>query len=141
MSNVRAARHEDLPGINHVSGFLGYAASSLEESRNRLEAILRSEVDELWVYEHNDEIRGWIHAFVATRLASPSFVEIGGLVVDGEYRRQGIGRDLVQAAVDWSRREQLSLRVRCNSKRDGANLFYKNLGFENSKSQIVHALH
>jgi ribosomal protein S18 acetylase RimI-like enzyme len=138
MTTVREASIRDADGISQVSSCLGYIQSSREESKKRLEAVLASDTDIVWIYEEGTKIKGWIHLFVAIRLASEKFAEIGGLVVDQSYQRSGIGRKLVETAIKWSEQNNLSLRVRCNSEREGANKFYKSLGFKIQKTQIVH---
>jgi ribosomal protein S18 acetylase RimI-like enzyme len=138
MTTVREASIRDADGISQVSSCLGYIQSSREESKKRLEAVLASDTDIVWIYEEGTKIKGWIHLFVAIRLASEKFAEIGGLVVDQSYQRSGIGRKLVETAIKWSEQNNLSLRVRCNSEREGANKFYKSLGFKVQKTQIVH---
>jgi len=138
--NTRIATISDLDGIIRVSAFLGYEQSTKEEAKSRLASLLGSDSDFIWVYEQNAEIKGWIHMFLSIRLASPTFAEIGGLVVDETCRRQGIGRELVGTAVAFSHEKHLSVRVRCNTQRDGANIFYGQLGFKNKKSQKVHEL-
>ena len=140
MSEIRDASIGDIAGINRVSSNLDYEASSRDESRKRLEDILTSDCDFVWVYLENNKIVGWLHLFMALRLASPKFAEIGGLVVDISYRRSGIGRKLVEKAMQWSKQNKLPLRVRCNSNRDEANKFYESLGFTNKKSQKVYEL-
>ncbi len=140
MTNIRNATIEDLDGVNHVSAFLGYAQSTAAQAKLRLQSLLHSDTNFIWVYEENGNIKGWIHVFVSIRIASPAFAEIGGLVVDETCRRQGIGRKLVDTAVNFAHEKHLSIRVRCNTQRDGANIFYKELGFKKKKSQNVHEL-
>ena len=141
MIQVREAVAKDINEINSVSAHLGYSPSSINTAENRLNDILNSESDFLWVCTEGNTIRGWLHLFVALRLASPKFLEIGGLVVEESSRRQGIGRELVNEAIRYSKRSKLSLRVRCNSNRKSANQFYKDLGFVTNKKQNVHEIH
>ena len=138
MTTVREASIGDADGISQVSSCLGYTQSSTEESKKRLEEVLASDTDIVWIYQDGTKIKGWIHLFVALRLPSEKFAEIGGLVVDQSHQRSGIGRKLVETAIKWSEQNNLSLRVRCNSEREGAHKFYKSLGFKVQKTQIVH---
>jgi len=102
-----------------------------------LENIINSTVDYLMVYEDEGIIKGWIHFFVANRVASESFVEIGGLVVNPNTRREGVGRSLVEYTKKWSITNHYSIRVRCNSKREESHVFYESLGFSNKKTQFI----
>lgn len=137
---IREASIEDADQINLVSAHLGYEKSSKEEAKRRLMEIMESRADYVWVYEADDKIVGWLHLFISVRLASGRFAEIGGLVVDRSCRRSGIGRTLVQQAVQWSKSNNLPLRVRCNAAREDANKFYESLGFECEKTQKVHQI-
>lgn len=53
------------------------------------------------------------------------------LVVDKEARRQGIGRALIQAALDWAKVQGCS-EVKVSTEADNvkAQAFYRRLGFE-----------
>jgi len=138
MPEIREATIDDSDRINRVSAHLGYASSSSEEARDRLVTIMASAADRVWVYEEDNEIKGWLHLFVSVHLASPRFAEIGGLVVDKTCRRRGIGRKLVERAMQWAKSSNLPLRVRCNASREAANRFYETIGFACIKTQKVH---
>ena len=63
---------------------------------------------------------------------------LGSLVVEPAHRGAGAGRRLVAAAEDWARRAGLAaLRVRSRTTRDGADAFYRRLGFRRTKEQAV----
>ncbi len=79
---------------------------------------------ETYVYVDNDEIKGFIS------LLDNGF--IGALFVRKEYRRQGIGRKLINFVKD--KYDKLELNV--YEKNVGAMLFYASLGFVNKKIQI-----
>ena len=79
---------------------------------------------ETYVYDDNDEIKGFIS------LLNNYF--IGALFVRKEYRRQGIGRKLVNFVKD--KYDKLELQV--YEKNVSAMLFYSSLGFVNKKIQI-----
>lgn len=77
-----------------------------------------------YVYVENDTIKGFIS------LLNNNF--IGALFVRKEYRRQGIGRKLINFVKD--RYNKLELQV--YEKNVDAMLFYASLGFVNKKIQI-----
>ncbi|MCO4786010.1 GNAT family N-acetyltransferase [Marinomonas atlantica] len=131
---IRSASESDANGINKVSKHLGYSRLSSTESVTKLQELLNSAQDQVFVAEWQGQIIGWLHLFYARRLASDNFFEIGGLVVSPENRGQGIGRALVQYAQD----ENLGkFRVRCNEKRHDAHKFYESIGFNGKKVQCV----
>jgi len=137
MSHIRRANQTDSEIINQLSAGLGYDHVSRDIADKRLRKILKSDVDYLWVYEDDNQIRGWIHLFTALRVASSSFSEIGGLVVSENYRRKGIGQSLVHHAIKWAKLNNLKIRVRCNANREETHIFYKSIGMTQLKSQLI----
>ncbi len=137
MSQISEAQKTDCEAIIELSLGLGYDTVSQEVAIGRINEILKSEIDNLWVYKEGDQIMGWIHVFKAKRVASASFAEIGGLVVSPIYRRQGVGKRLVEYALQWAKANNLKTRVRCNTKRSDTHNFYRAIGFSISKSQHI----
>ncbi len=63
------------------------------------------------------------------------------LVVDEGARRQGIGRALIQAALDWARDQGCSeVEVSTDHDNTGARAFYKRLGFESEALLLEYEL-
>ena len=106
---------------------------------DRLAWVLNSERTTLSSsHEKDGRVVGWLHAFVALRIESSAFAEIGGLVVAQSERGRGLGQQLVQAAAAWARRKGLqNIRVRSNVVRKETHAFYLHLGFAQSKAQMV----
>jgi len=134
---IRKAEESDFKIIDRLSNELGYKKQTKDMVDTRLKSILKSPVDNLFVYEDLDKVKGWIHVFIANRVASESFVEIGGLVVDSTARREGIGKSLVEFATQWARNNNYEIRVRCNTQREETHVFYEALSFVNKKTQTV----
>ncbi|KZN52993.1 GNAT family N-acetyltransferase [Pseudoalteromonas luteoviolacea] len=137
MAHVRQATITDANEINELSRFLGYSNTTSDEAQQRLEYLLESTNDDVWVCEVNGHIAGWLHGFKAHRLASNMFYEIGGLVVDPKIRKQGVGKLLVEQAYQYAQQLNVELRVRCNNKRVETHEFYNRLGFTQAKQQSV----
>ncbi len=137
MQQIREAGNTDSYSINSLSPDLGYSTTTQETADKRIENILKSKVDHLWVFEADNQIKGWIHLFTANRIASAPFAEIGGLVVSSKCRREGVGRRLVEYARQWAATNNLKIRVRCNAKRTDTHIFYKSVGFSSIKSQHI----
>jgi len=131
---IRLAAESDALDINTVSKHLGYPELSDNESLLKLQELLKSSQDMVYVAEMNGRVIGWLHIFYAHRLASDNYFEIGGLVVSPDARGQGIGRDLVQYARD---EHGCKFRVRCNELRMETHKFYEAIGFSCSKVQRV----
>ena len=135
---IRRAMTEDAAAIARLSGELGYRVS-VDGTRDRLGRILASVEDRVFVAElANRRVVGWIHAFVALRLESEDFAEIGGFVVSETCRGSGVGTKLLAAVEQWAVARSLPvLRVRSQSKRLEARRFYRNRGFTETKEQRV----
>lgn len=131
---IRTALESDSTGINEVSKFLGYNELSKDQAHEKLLYLINSPVDNVYVSEVDGLIVGWIHVFYAPKLASESFYEIGGLVVNPEFRGHGIGRNLVQYVIE---KFKAKFRVRCNEKRIESHQFYELIGFNSKKVQRV----
>ncbi|MEM9998584.1 MAG: GNAT family N-acetyltransferase [Bacteroidota bacterium] len=135
---IRRATLLDARALADLSGELGYPSSEAD-LRARLEPLLRAEDNAVFVaIDASSRILGWIHVFVAHRVESDSFAEIGGLVVRETDRRRGIGQRLVVRAEAWAATRNVGkLRVRSRTERDGALAFYAGLGFAAAKQQAV----
>ncbi len=135
--NIREARVIDIDSIEQISSSLGYDSPSSLVAQKRLQAVINSTSDKIWVADKNGQIIGWLHAFLALRVASVSFIEIGGISVLSKSRNEGTGRELIHQAQNWAKETGLTLRVRCNTIRDETHKFYKALGFKKKKEQHV----
>ena len=135
---IRAAVEDDAASVALLSAQLGYPAST-EETIERLAPILASDRNAVFVAERSDGlVVGWIHVFVARRVESGPFAELGGFVVQDGYRGRGIGRCMLAAAEAWAlARGVRKLRVRTRTTRTAAPAFYRRLGFAWSKEQTV----
>jgi GNAT superfamily N-acetyltransferase len=134
---VRVVLPEDASSITELSNQLGYPVT-VESTRQNIEVIMNSENDAMWVAFSDKKIAGWIHVFKTTRVESGTFGEIGGLVVDEGCRRKGVGKLLVEQVKEWCTSRNIpALRVRCNSKRKEAHIFYSSLRFVENKEQKV----
>lgn len=135
---IRLAISNDAKAIADVASALGYQNTVSEERAvKRLEPLLLSSNDKVWVAEFNGQLIGWLHAQHAFRAASADFIEILGLSVSDQVRLKGVGRALVEKAKEWALNEKIVLRVRTNDTRDGAKKFYTALGFSVAKTQSV----
>ena len=121
-----------------LSGELNYP-TEVEAIGKRLAAISERGDDAVFVAQSaQGHVVGWAHVFIANRIETDRFAELGGLVVSGAVRRQGVGRQLVAAAETWAKAQRTEkLRVRCNIVREEAHAFYRQLGYETLKHQAV----
>lgn len=138
--HIRRIEEEDAVAIKSLSAQLGYRLS-FEETIENIRDVLSSKDQTAFVAYKEDSIIGWIHIFRTVRLESKSFIEIGGLIIDENYRKQGVGKLLVNSALELAKEKHISkIRVRCNKKRFEAHKFYRALGFAEFKDQKVFEL-
>jgi len=135
---IRRALASDAVELARLTSQLGYPASETA-IRTRLMRMMGSSDDCVLVAEvSSSELAGWIHGFLSQLLESDYRVEIGGLVVDERWRRNGIGRRLVRAVDDWAmERGATEISVRCREERVESHKFYESLLFRHTKTQRV----
>ncbi len=134
---IRSANIEDSRYITELSDQLGYKAENLQ-TENRLHEILQLNDHCVFVAEADKKIVGWIHGFYSLRIESDAFFEIAGLVVDGNFRKKGVGKLLVEKIENWAQSINCNqLRVRCNVLRKESHVFYNKIGFSEIKQQKV----
>lgn len=137
MVTIRDAAESDVEALAGLAGQLGYP-STAAQLRHRL-GSLRARADHaVLVAGDVGTVAGWIHVFVAERIESDPFAEIGGLVVDASRRGEGVGAALLVAAEAWARGRGIAeLRLRSNVVRQAAHGFYEKLGYACAKRQAV----
>jgi GNAT superfamily N-acetyltransferase len=134
---VREISPDNAPAVAALSSQLGYSMT-VEKTKEQIIAINTSINDIAYIAIDEDRVVAWIHIFYTLRLECEPYCEIGGLVVDEKYRRQGIGKILIARAMPWCRNKKCSaLRVRSNVKRKEAHKFYELAGFRRTKQQEV----
>jgi len=138
--HIRPATAEDGLDVYSLARSFQSIASSFTEFDTTFCALLDSRDHRVWVAECRGTVVGWLHAFIALRVAISPFVEIGGLVVKEDYRRSGVGSALVHESAEWARSEGMALRVRCHSEREETHGFYQDFGFKVIKQQLVFEL-
>jgi GNAT superfamily N-acetyltransferase len=140
LDGVRSRRGtvRDAPRIAVLCQQLGYPGSLVEIQR-RLSQIVGEEQHALYVAEAaGGKVLGWIHGYVCHLVEVEHHVEIGGLVVDEDYRGSGIGRLLVEEVEHWAAARGCStMRLRSNVVRKEAHRFYVKLGYEIVKRQLA----
>jgi GNAT superfamily N-acetyltransferase len=136
--SIRPANDRDCVEIARLTNQLGYPASD-DMIRRRLQHLLASPNDVVLVAESSEGLLvGWIHAFLSQPLESDYRAEVGGLVVDKEFQRRGVGRELIQRIELWAEEHgAVQISVRCRTTRLEAHKFYENLGYHPTKTQIA----
>ena len=135
MTNIRIACALDANAIAELTAQLGYdvTASTVAE---RLSRILSRPDQRLLVADVDGQPVGWIHAAITEYVDSGPFVVIGGLVVDTNHRKSGVGRALMMRAEEWAREQKIPVvRLSSSTGRTNAHQFYERIGYKNIKTQ------
>ena len=134
---IRLAHLRDAERIAVLSEQLGYPASQ-EEMERRLNKIEHDTNHALFFAEIGGRVIGWIHVLICPIVIFGLEVEVGGLVVDEEYRRSGAGRLLMERAEQWVREKGCrAVYLRSNIIRQDARPFYERIGYTVIKTQLA----
>ena len=107
--NIRSAQIEDADRIAILSKQLGYSPTP-QEVRQRLETLTSNSTHGIYVATlDTNEAVGWVHAYRCELIIIPQTAIIFGLVVDEQYRRQGIGRQLMKRIEQCPKGKRTSL--------------------------------
>jgi GNAT superfamily N-acetyltransferase len=137
---VRAPSVTDAQSIALLSAELGYEAAT-EAMSSRIARLLRDSDHHLVVADADSQVAGWMQVHAYESLESGFRTEIIGLVVGSQFRRCGIGRLLVQEAINWSKALGADvLVVRSNVIRQESHQFYPAVGFDLIKTQAIYRL-
>lgn len=125
---------EDLYKINTEE--MGYDFS-IEETREKLLALVDSTKDKIYVAIVNNKVVGYIHANDYDVIYAPHMKNIMGIAVLQQYKRHGIGKALLDAVEAWARQTGVySIRLVSGETRTGAHEFYRYCGYEDGKRQL-----
>lgn len=79
----------------------------------------------------------YVHAEKYKTLYFNELVNLLGLAVAKDYRRQGVATELIKHVEHWARDNGIKMiRLNSGSSRKEAHEFYRKLGFDNEKEQI-----
>jgi GNAT superfamily N-acetyltransferase len=136
---LRPAAPGDVQALAGLATQLGYP-NTPEQIASRLAALAATPGHAVLVVADpaGGTVIGWIHVGSTRWLESDPYAEIGGLVVDADWRGRGIGERLVRAGLAWAAAQRFrEMRVRSNVVRADAHRFYERLGFARVKTQAV----
>ena len=136
---IRAARPADAEAIAALVKQLGYTAE-VSAVADRLSRVLSRPDQQFLVADRDGTPVGWIHMLIAEYVEAEAFVVIGGLVVDRDHRKQGIGRRLLAHAESWAAQRGCSVvRLSSTVQRLEAHAFYERAGYTKIKTQYSFA--
>lgn len=134
---IRPAYEGDVERLAALTTQLGYPAAP-PAMAERLRLLTGGFDHQVLVALVEGEVMGWAQVGRALSLESGEQAELLGLVVDEAWRGRGIGAALVAAAEAWALGRGLGrLRVRTNVTREATHRFYRRLGYQEAKRQVV----
>ncbi|MEE3717667.1 GNAT family N-acetyltransferase [Tumidithrix elongata RA019] len=134
---IRKAGIKDAKRIAVLADQLGYSVSDCQ-LKERLTKISNNDSHIIHVATlKNDDVIGWAHTHTVESILMPTCILLG-LVVDRDYRHQGIGRLLMQEVENWALSSGYeNVLLRSNIKRKEAHVFYEKIGYSNIKQSIT----
>lgn len=135
---IRQAIARDANAIAQLSQQLGYPTTTAAVLY-RLEQMQSLKNYAVFVAEiPNIGVVGWIHAHLYLLLQTNLHAEIGGLVVDENYRDRGLGRQLLLQIEQWASQQGCeNVYLRSNIIRKQAHVFYKKMGYSSIKTSLT----
>ncbi len=110
---------------------------SLKETKEKLEMLLQSQKDKIYVALSGDSLVGYVHANDYDLIYAPHMKNIMGIAVDSSYKRNGIGKALLHQVELWAKETGASgIRLVSGAERTDAHAFYRKCGFSGDKKQL-----
>jgi len=136
MIQIRLAVESDFQRIYELNrDSLGYEYP-IEKTRERLKYILTRNTDRIWVACVDDLVVGYIHGADYECTYSDTLKNIMAIAVDERYRRNGIGRRLLENLEDWAMESGcIGVRLVSGYNREQAHQFYSRCGYVFRKNQ------
>jgi len=134
---IREIEPGDAAAAAELCAELGYPCE-VDVMRERIQRVASSNDCRVLVACDAEGIAGWIDISIAHHLAAGVYGEIAGLIVAGNRRSQGIGRQLLAEAERWLvEREVGTIVVRSRVTREDAHRFYLREGYTITKTSAV----
>jgi len=136
---VRDARPGDCPAIAGLMHELLGHAPQAGTVRRRLARLPRTDTSRVLVAVVDGQVVGVVGLHVIPPLhRGRRLCRVRGLCVNAAYTRQGIGRQLVNAAEAFARRAGChSIELVTAAGRTGAHAFYRRLGFTEAAKRFA----
>ena len=135
---IRPMIQQDSGQVADLSQQLGYPSSEAD-IRKRLDTMGQGADFSAFVAETTDgRVVGWIQVYAVRLIEEDVYAEVGGLVVDTQYRGNGLGKGLLTSCEKWAaERGYSTVSVHSNMKRTEARPFYEKTGYDIVKTQYV----
>ena len=136
--SIRLAQTHDAESISRLSQQFDYSVNTETCAEHITYMSNHPDVYQLLVIEKDMEVVGYMQLTVVRHIQTKSYVEISALVIDEQFRSQGMGSKLIQTAKAWTQELGYQrLVVRTNENREQAIHFYSRGGFRELKKQTT----
>ena len=131
---IRAMQEIDLERVVELSHQLGYLEANLNSVTSNFHLGRSLESHEYYVLIEANLVVAWMNILPRIRLEAPPYLQVATLVVDREFRGQGLGRMCMAFAEERARAHGLSrVGLMSSTPRIGAHKFYLSAGYEKAK--------
>lgn len=108
-----------------------------DETKRKLEKLLKTQNDKIFVATIGDTVVGYIHANDYDVIYAQHMKNIMGIAVSSEYKRKGIGRKLLSEIEKWAKdTNACGVRLVSGATRIASHEFYRHCGYGGDKQQI-----
>ena len=134
---IREALESDAAAIYELNSIeMGYQYN-FEYTVQKLKKLLLSDADKIYVAVSDEIVIGYIHANDYDVLYAPHMKNIMGIAVFSEYKRNCIGRALINQIELWARDTgAVGVRLVSGLERKDAHSFYCSCGYTSGKEQL-----
>ena len=109
----------------------------LHSTKVKINALMANSSNQIFVAIMNEMVVGYIHANNYDTLYAPHMKNNMGIAVNADYKRQGIGKALLQAVETWAMDSGATgVRLVSGSTRKEAHIFYRHCGYTGDKLQL-----
>lgn len=134
---IRECKIEDVNAIWNLNNIeMGYEYS-IENTKDKLERLLKSDKDKIFVATVQNTVVGYVHANDYDVIYAPHMKNIMCIAVSSEYKKYGIGKAMLEEIEKWAKETgAFGVRLVSGSTRVGAHEFYRRCGYVGDKQQI-----
>ena len=133
---IREAKLDDCQDLCRLNkSGLGYDYPE-DKTKEKLQLVLGMPTDKIFVAELDNKVVGYVHLSAYECIYYESMKNVLALVVDENYRKQGIGQRLMRAGEEWAEETgSKGIRLSSGFNRTDAHQFYQHCGYTMRKEQ------
>jgi len=135
--SIRPARLDDADALCRLNREeMGYDYPAALTAQ-RLERLLTSPGDRIFVAEQDGEVAGYVHAQHYELLYADPMKNIMGIAVSAAHKRKGIGAALLRRVEEWASDDGCAgVRLVSGATRTAAHEFYRRCGYGGGREQL-----